>query len=97
MAKKSKPKSTSIMGHAVNISFLPIDKMPEDLLGSFDYETHDIVVADVPEWEMILLHEIIHAIFYFSGHSEHLGDVEESIVMALEHGLKPHIKLCLAK
>ncbi len=35
-----------------------------------------------------LLHECIHGVLYLSGHSEGLdGEKEESIVIALEHGL----------
>ena len=50
------------------------------------------------ELESTLLHEIIHAILYVTGHSariegdEESGD-EEALVLALEHGLLPIYKM----
>lgn len=36
----------------------------------------------------VLLHEVIHAVLYASGHSARMSDEEEeSLVLALEHGL----------
>ena len=41
-------------------------------------------------WKQTLLHESIHACLYFSGAGEGLTmSKEESIVLALEHGLWP--------
>jgi hypothetical protein len=62
----------------------------EELLGAFNGESKTIYILRGTNWKQTLLHEICHAILYFSGASEGLTiSREEQIVLALEHGLMP--------
>lgn len=97
MAKKSKPKTINIMGHKIPVIFYSVDEMPDETEGLFDPTLRQIWLADNETWESTLLHEIIHAIIYFSGHREQIGAIEEGLVLALEHGLSPHVKVIFSR
>lgn len=78
------------MGREVEIAYI----LDGDDLGAFFPDELRIEVKDDKDWKDHLLHEIIHAILWISGHSSGLTHKqEESIVRALENGLKPLIKL----
>lgn len=69
----------------------------QELAGMFDSEKMTIFVSKSGRHNHrdTLLHEIIHAILFFSGHNELLGEKEEAIVRALEHGLSDVIDILL--
>lgn len=66
-----------------------VDK--EDSYGECDGPARTIKIkAGIPPeaYDDTLMHEIIHAVLYLSGHSEGMAhDLEESLVLALETGL----------
>lgn len=81
----------SICGQKVTIKVVAyLEDSEEELLGAFNSETKTIFLLKNANWRQTLLHEICHAILYFSGAGEGLTSTkEESIVLALEHGLMP--------
>jgi hypothetical protein len=66
-----------------------------ELAGMFDSEKLAIFVSKSVRHNHrdTLLHEIIHAILFFSGHNELLGEKEEALVRALEHGLSDVLEI----
>ena len=99
MAKRSvfdrprPPRVVTVLGQKLKVRVMPyLDDDGAELLGAFNSETKTIFILKGQDWRPILLHEIVHAILFFSGASEGLSQSkEESIVLALEHGLTPFI------
>lgn len=98
-----RPKKISISGIEYTIKYLPASKMNSDL-GSADFSTRTIKILETLDEDnasSTLLHEIIHVILYTSGQAELLGPTgdevgdrrEESLVLALEHGLHSLVEL----
>lgn len=87
------PRSVTVCGQRLKISYVKrINHDGIELAGLFCSETFSIKLARGPNWPSVLLHEIIHACLHFSGAREGLElDKEESIVLALEYGLKSFI------
>jgi hypothetical protein len=85
------PRVISICGQKVKIRVVAyLEDSNQELLGAFNAETKTIFLLRGANWRQTLLHEICHAVLYFSGASEGLTETkEESIVLALEHGLAP--------
>lgn len=84
-----KPTDISIMG--INFKIIH-KKLPKDHYGETDLNKRQIAISsaitDDDVYEDTLLHEIIHAVLGVTGQSERLEEnVEESLVVALEHGL----------
>lgn len=93
MAKKLKPDHLIVLGHKVPVTYHAQENMPEsDTLGLFDANLPHIYILDNRQWRQTLAHELIHAILFYSGNSDHVGEQEEGLVTALEYGLKGHIK-----
>jgi hypothetical protein len=97
MAKKSvfslknPPRSVTVCGHKLKVKVVAyLEDEAEELLGAFNSETKTIFLLKSADWRTTLLHECLHACLYFSGSGEGLTlTKEESIVLALEHGLGP--------
>ena len=89
--RKRPPRVVTVLGQKLKVRVVPyLEDSDTELLGAFNSETKTIFLLKGQEWKPILLHEICHAILYFSGSSEGLtATKEESIVLALEHGLSP--------
>lgn len=88
-SRKRPPRVVSILGQKVKVRVVDyLEDDAQELLGAFNGETKTIFILKGQDWRSILLHEICHGILYFSGASEGLTYAkEESIVLALEHGL----------
>lgn len=88
---KRPPRSVMICGQKVTVKVVAyLEDDAEELLGAFNGETKTIYILKGSNWKQTLLHESIHACLYFSGAGEGLTmSKEESIVLALEHGLWP--------
>ena len=88
------PKKIKVLGQTIKI----VVKDMEDL-GEFDRSklTISLSRSQTPdEMASSLLHEILHAVFFISGHSFIIEDNhEEALVRVLETGLYEHIKLSL--
>lgn len=96
----SKPKTIQILGTEFRIEYTT--KLPKDDYGDTVGNDRVIRVKSRLRGEIAkstLIHEILHAIFHVSGQSEILakhdesGQLEEALVVALEHGLTPIISL----
>lgn len=89
--RKRPPRVVTIMGQKVKVRVVEyLEDGSQELLGAFNGENKIIYILKNSDWRSVLLHEICHAILYFSGASEGLTYAkEESIVLALEHGLPP--------
>jgi serine phosphatase RsbU (regulator of sigma subunit) len=89
--KKRKPERATICGHEVRINYR--DGMPEEWDnedGNFfpDEQEINVDLTAVRSPDQILLHEMIHAVLEYTGHSQSLDDrQEEAIVSALEQHL----------
>jgi hypothetical protein len=85
------PRVISVCGQKVKVRIVAyLEDSNQELLGAFNAETKTIYLLRGANWRQTLLHEICHAVLYFSGASEGLTETkEESIVLALEHGLAP--------
>ncbi len=89
------PKRLIICGVPHVIKYVNKIKGTEDeiVYGMYHQRDRVIEIATEPQHSQetllaTLLHECLHGILYMSGHSEELEDgKEESIVLALEHGL----------
>jgi len=90
-SRKRPPRHISICGQKVTVKFVEyLEDDAEELLGAFNGETKTIYILKNSNWKTTLLHEICHAVLYFTGAGEGLTiSKEESIVLALEHGLGP--------
>jgi hypothetical protein len=88
---KRPPRSVMVCGQKVAVKVVAyLEDESEELLGAFNGESKTIYILRGTNWKQTLLHEICHAILYFSGASEGLTiSREEQIVLALEHGLMP--------
>jgi len=93
---KAPPKSIMVMGHRIKVT-VKANLMDGDseLEGYFDYSKRTIFLSlRSPCLRSTLLHEVLHSVLYFSGHSTHLSAAdEEALVLALEHGLMPLLKV----
>jgi hypothetical protein len=89
--RKRPPRSVMVCGQKVAVKVVAyLEDESEELLGAFNGESKTIYILRGTNWKQTLLHEICHAILYFSGASEGLTiSREEQIVLALEHGLMP--------
>lgn len=89
------PRSVSVLGHRLKIKTVNyLEDESVELLGAFNAENKTIFLVRGPNWRSVLLHEIIHAILHFSGTGDGLSmSKEESIVLALEHGLVPILNI----
>lgn len=87
----NKPESINIMGHKVIIQW----KQELEWLGVFYGDINTIQILDPqPFWERTLLHECIHAIFFYSGLKEFMNTkMEEALTNGLEYGLCPLVDL----
>jgi hypothetical protein len=92
------PRSVTVLGHKLKVKVVPyLEADGDDLLGAFNSESKTIFLLKGCDWRSVLLHEICHAVLYLSGASEGLTMTkEESIVLALEHGLLPIIRCNLS-
>ena len=85
-----KPTTVSILGVTYNVAH-PNKVDAENSFGECNGPGRMIRIRKSLEgegFEMCLLHEILHAIIYTSGQSEHLTpEQEEGLVVALENGL----------
>jgi hypothetical protein len=92
MAKKKAPKlpkAVDVLGHTFAIQYYD-EMINGELAGLMDPVKKVIHVLNDDELEVTLLHEIIHAVLFVSGHSFTLGPaMEEALVRALEAGLGP--------
>lgn len=88
------PRMITIMGHKIKVRVVAyLEDESQELLGAFNGESKTIFLLKGCDWRSVLLHECCHAVLYFSGASEGLTVTkEESIVLALEHGLLPLIR-----
>lgn len=81
------PKEVVVLGQAFKIRLMPA--VDDD--GSCDGPRRLIQVSEEQDQEAAdstLLHEIIHAALFVSGHAETLGNErEEGLVLVLEHAL----------
>lgn len=81
------PNEITVLGQTFQIRLVP--SVDDD--GTCDGPNRMITVSETQtqaEADSTLLHEIIHAALFVSGHAETLGDDrEEGIVLALEHAL----------
>ena len=94
--RKHPHRSVNVLGHRIRVRVVNDveDDDTTELLGAFDSENETIYLLRDPKWRQVLLHEIIHAILHYSGHNEGLSiKKEESIVLALEHGLQPILEI----
>ena len=74
------------MGKKIPIRYF--DSLSKGDLGRFEVYPTEIHIVDDDHWREHLLHEVLHAILFLSGHSEQLDQkLEEAIVRAIEHGL----------
>ncbi len=97
------PKSISIMGLSFQIEKAPGSESSGECIGPDHLIRINTMDTDDPKMaQLILLHEIIHAILYVAGTSETLdgydesGKLEEAICTAVTNGLTPLVKLrCL--
>jgi len=84
------PRVIKICGRRVTVRKCQLLKYDgEQVYGYFEASKNRISIA-VAETEHIpdtFLHEVLHAIFYYSGQCENIIDLEEGLVTALEHGL----------
>jgi hypothetical protein len=79
-----KPKTVFVMGNEVKISYR---KKPKNL-GEFYADDNLIIIANDENWKKHLLHELLHAVLFYSGHSQKFDEKEEeALVRALESGL----------
>jgi hypothetical protein len=80
-----KPREAMICGNLVKIKY---KKRLKDL-GQFYADENEIFILNDDKWREHLIHEILHAILFYSGHSEKLGEKdEEALVRALENGIR---------
>lgn len=88
---KRPPRSVMVCGQKVTVRVVAyLEDDAEELLGAFNGETKTIYILKGSNWKQTLFHECLHAALYFSGAAEGLSlNKEESIVLALEHGLWP--------
>jgi hypothetical protein len=86
---KRPPRFVIICGQKVKVKVVAyLEDGSEELLGAFNGESKTIYILKGSNWKQTLFHESIHAALYFSGAGEGLTiSKEESIVLALEHGL----------
>lgn len=82
-----RPKVVELFGKNIKIEYLQ-DLGEPNVQGLFFAGDRLIQVLDDDQWPDHLLHEILHAIFNLTGHSNTLGEeIEEALVVALENGL----------
>ena len=94
MAVKKLPSHVKVFGTKIKITQEPEANMP-DLLGEFIADESRIRISNKLNQDAAretLLHEIIHAAFFISGHSELLKPThEEALIRMLEKALIPFI------
>lgn len=87
------PRVINILGHKVKIRIVPyLEDGGHELYGAWSYDAKTIYLQKGCDWRSVLLHECCHAILSLSGAGEGLTMTkEESLVVALEHGLLPFL------
>ncbi len=90
-SRKRPPRFVCVCGQKVAVKVVEyLEDGSDELLGAFNSETKTIYILKGSNWKTTLLHEVCHAVLYFTGAGEGLTQSkEESIVLALEHGLGP--------
>ena len=87
-----KPTQVEILGVPIKISYFDDEEC--DTFGFYFPQTQEIKLKIDKNYRSTLLHEIIHAVFDIAGITNLVsGKVEETIVSALEMGLKDLVKL----
>jgi Zn-dependent peptidase ImmA (M78 family) len=89
------PKNLLICGRKVKIVVTHnLQESGQVVHGYFDASEHMIALRSDKSEVMrdTLLHEILHAILHYSGHSHLVGSGEEGLVVAIENGLAPLLK-----
>ena len=86
IAITKKPRSVVVCGQHVKVRYR---KNLKDF-GQFFGEDNEILIANDDKWREHLLHELLHAILFYSGHAFKFKDEndEEAFVRAMENGLK---------
>lgn len=95
MSRSERPRRIKVCGVWFSIQYVEglVDEKGEAMSGDCAPTTRKIRICtaqnDTPELiEATLLHEVLHAILFVTGQSQHLkSDREEGLVLALEHGL----------
>jgi hypothetical protein len=90
------PKHLTICGRKVKIVVSQnLQESGQIVHGYFDASEHKIALRSDKSEVMrdTLLHEVLHAILHYSGHSHLVGVGEEGLVVALENGLSPLLKV----
>ena len=96
MARKL--SSVTVLGHRMRVRRKDrlFDSDGVELCGYCDFDKREIWLSEAPSVDQdgTLLHEILHAILHYSGQGAVMGIKEEEVlVTALEHCLKPLLKL----
>jgi hypothetical protein len=90
-SRSSLPRVVKICGRKVKVRVVPrlIDEDNSVLHGIFLPDVSAIGVSSNTGHNVneTFLHECIHAILHYSGQSAAIGENEEALVVALEHGL----------
>ena len=85
------PRVVHVCGQKLKVKIVPyLEDSGSELVGAFNGETKTIFLMKGCDWKPVLLHELTHALLYFTGASEGLSLTrEEGIVLAIEHSLSP--------
>jgi len=89
--RKRPPRVVTVCGQKLVVKVVPfLQDGGIELVGAFNGETKTIYLMKGCDWRAVLLHEITHAILYFTAAGEGLSMTrEEQIVLAIEHNLSP--------
>jgi hypothetical protein len=88
----------TVLGKRIKLEYIDDVQAAEDgISGDFRSDPLKIRIKSglsEKEQKATLLHEIVHAIFFITGHSFELQDnTEEALVRAIEHGLADIVEL----
>jgi hypothetical protein len=85
------PRVVHICGQKLKVKIVPyLESDGCELVGAFNAETKTIFLTKGCDWKPVLLHELTHAIFCFTGAGEGLTMTrEEQLCLAIEHALAP--------
>lgn len=83
-----KPQTVNVLGHTYAVEFVEQIGAPEDRIdGNVSYSNQLISIRNtMPERRqpVVLLHEIVHALFETTGHIDHCDD--ENLIQCLAYG-----------
>lgn len=83
------PNQVTVLGHVYSIEYHD-EVLAGSASGYCDNEGRTLHILQDESWRATLLHEMLHAILFISGHSFTFSPgTEEALVRALEHGLGP--------